>query len=256
MSTKQVQTFAGLEFEFQFYDDTCMQERGSILTTVQNHFHPSYIAGLVAATYGRPNIKQAVLDALSPFQMMSKSWMSSLVAYAIQQVANEEYDGHYPDFNLRYHGSWFGQSAHLDNQHVDGPQVESMTLIDLDENAMDVARHMSVDKCAGLGNNVAYVVGDALDYPFASEERNVVIWNGVEHFPKGSVQKFIAQAPRGTLFCLQGTDMPAPDHINPVIEISDLYDPEAEMRNDHLLYFGGLMTCSFARRFAVAVYKR
>ncbi len=190
-------TFGGVKF-------VCKDSQS--FSRVLNEVLPlGYISFLVAKTYDDPGLKQQVLDALSPFQLVSKAWAVS----TLKQVNIFR--------NIYYPGSWLGQLAvsiqhtHKNDYARCGVTVEH-TLIDQDLRCCDVAKAAVAPY---IPSQCSVLVGDALTLK-PPVESSLFVWTGLEHFDLKKVRQLVRACPAGTTFLFQGTDMPAPDHINPI----------------------------------------
>lgn len=256
--TVYVKKFAGIDFHFDYSTHTLLgkESRRSFLFTpllLSNE----YMSSLVAESYRRDiDIKQQVLDALSPFQSMSKAWAAAVLDLVLNEVNDDECLK--PDLSVTHCGSWFGQQAAilLENNRFRSRLYEQ-TLIDLDLTAMLVAdRVLSI---YGKQDQIPYrnfAVSDVANYPFVGKDSNlnVVMWTGVEHFDPDQVKASVQTATDNTLFILQGTDMFAPDHINPIHKREDLVDwMVSDGQIQYTLYFLGTMQCPYGSRHCAAV---
>jgi hypothetical protein len=192
--------------DFTFGGVTFVCEDAQSFSRVLNEVLPlGYISFLVAKTYDDPDLKQQVLDALSPFQLVSKAWAVS----TLKQV-NIFRTTYYP-------GSWFGQLAtsihhtYKNDYARCGVTVEHV-LIDLDPRCSAVAKDVVTWY---LTRSPWIVVGDLFTLSPPTEP-SLFVWTGLEHFDLEKVRQLVHACPTGTTFLFQGTDMPAPDHINPI----------------------------------------
>lgn len=183
---------------------------------------------LVSHTYGASEARrQAVLDALSPFQVLSKLWLVSLIKPYLK-----EYD------NIVIVGSWFGQLAPM--IHHIAEENKFYLLIDIDPDACYVAN----DLTEKLGLNSRVLSADVFDIYLSDHLANLktlVVWSGVEHFHKAKATSWIqAQSSKLPIsWVLQGTDMAGDDHISPVFSPEDL---EHYFYNGSLVFQGALKT--------------
>lgn len=194
-------TFGGVEF-------SCTGVTSPDFSRTRNDVLPlDYTSFLVAKTYGASTeLRQQVLDALSPFQLVSKAWaISTLRCYPIFR-------------SLYYPGSWLGQLAiamqsAYQKDYVRHGFKASHTLIDLDSQCSAVAGEAAGIFLADAKSKV--LVQDIFDLEPPSEGA-LIVWTGLEHFDLDKVRRWIHQCPTGTTFLFQGTDMPAPDHVSPI----------------------------------------
>ena len=189
---------------------------------------------LVSHTYGASEVRrQAVLDALSPFQILSKLWLTSLLKLYVRDYNN-----------VVIVGSWFGQLAPMIHQVSEGKKF--YLLVDIDPTACYVAN----DLTEKLGLNARVLSADVFDIYLSDHLANLktlVVWSGVEHFHKAKATSWIqAQSSKLPIsWVLQGTDMAGDDHISPVYSPEDL---------EHYFYdgspvFQGELKTSLGSRF-------
>ncbi len=191
-------TFGGVKF-------SCKDASPSFSRILVDILPLDYISFLVTYTYSAPCLKQPVLDALSPFQLVSKAWAVSALKYV-------------PSFkSVYYPGSWFGQlavSVHhtYKSDHARHGNTVEHTLVDLDLRSCDVAKAVIAPY---MPRQHIVLVGDALTLRPPTEP-SLFLWTGLEHFNLEKVKQFVRRSLPGTTFLFQGTDMPAPDHISPI----------------------------------------
>lgn len=205
--------FAGLNFQFTHFYAPSVPNVHEVRGIV-GKLPISVVSHLVGCSYTGHG--QAVLDALSPFQLMSKAWATRILRNLMWGPK-----GNYQHVEHVYIGSWFGQQAlldHLDNHpSINGhcPGRGHTELIDKDELAMIVARKIRegfIDKEHDL---ITYSVCDAMAKPLKwsdSKYPGIVVWNGLEHFHPREAAAYVQNAPAGTTFLCQATNMPADDH--------------------------------------------
>jgi len=80
------------------------------------------------------------------------------------------------------------------------------------------------------------------------DRKTLVVWTGIEHFDPVQIQQFVDRMPKHWTYLLQGTNMPAPDHINPVCCVEDL----SKYFNTEPLVKGEMKT-PLGSRFMIAV---
>lgn len=214
-------TFGGLSYELG-YSSTADSERDKKAEYLHAHLPIDLVSGLSALTYKYPQLKQQVLDALSPFQIISKQWACS--------VLNSVLADSYPRSPFVYFGSWFGQLNSIMSRRIPGYGQRRVTLVDLDPLACEAARDLlaaDVWQKATKGS-VSVVCGDALNFDLSAyaEEQGaepIVVWTGIEHFDREKVKDYIRDHEDcSALYLLQGTNMPADDHIHLIKECYDL----------------------------------
>lgn len=209
------------------------------------------VCGMSRLSYHMPQFKQEVLDALSPFQIVSKLWAAGI----IRNVADYE---HSPD-RIAFFGSWFGQQSALLSRQIRGYSNNEVFLVDKRKDACEAAEFLlRGDDKHSEGGNVKIVQQDALtwEFPAVNEKiagfvNDLVVWNGIEHFDMLGVAEYINAHPK-VAFCLQGTDLQDPDHINLVKSINDLIEILSDDRREQICYAGQIQ-CEFASRFMLFV---
>lgn len=170
------------------------------------------VCGLSSQSYARPEIKQQVLDALSPFQVVSKLWATSV----LNKILGDDYERS----PMVFVGSWFGQLNALMSRRLNNYVTRDVVMLDMDPGACAVARWMvEQDQWQSPTDQVKVVLGDALQFDlsvFADEHAAspIVVWTGVEHFDPQAVKNYIRDhSGAKAVYLLQGTNMPAPDHV-------------------------------------------
>lgn len=188
-------TFGGVTF-------SCEGDRGSIKQTLNGLLPLSYVSFLVAQSYNSPELRQQVLDALSPFQLVSKAWAVAVLRHEI--TARYVY----------YPGSWLGQLAVAIQNKYRADYSLKHFLIDKDPVCSEVARQAMSMYIPGTP---CVMETDVFSTSLPEyEERSLVVWTGLEHFDLEKVRGWVHLCPAGTTFLFQGTDMPAPDHVSPI----------------------------------------
>lgn len=197
-----------MEFTFGGVSFACPDASITFPQVLDSLFPLDYVSFLVAKTYDDASgtgIKQQVLDALSPFQLVSKAW----AVHALRRVSIFR-----PCY---YPGSWLGQLAvavqHAYRKDYDrnGFQL-NQTLVDLDPECCAVARDAAR---RFLSEEYSVLTLDVHDLAPPSEP-SLVLWTGLEHFDLEKVRLWVHDCPAGTTFLFQGTNMPAPDHVSPI----------------------------------------
>jgi len=202
-----------MRFTFGGVDFSCKDATPSFHRTLNDLFPLSYVSFLVAKTYGEDTgIKQQVLDALSPFQIVSKAWAVNSLRYV-------------PIFrSVYYPGSWLGQlpvavqNGYQKDYNRYGYTV-SHVLIDKDPVCSAVASVAVGTHLVGTLSKV--LVQDIYDLAPVSEP-STFVWTGLEHFDLEKVRRWVRSCPTGTTFLFQGTDMPAEDHVSPISSPKDI----------------------------------
>jgi hypothetical protein len=214
----------GVSYEIE-YD---VAYSGSKETEFLHSYLPTdLVCSLVSNSYERPEWKQQVLDALSPFQIISKQWVCSVLS----DVMKDSYERS----PFVYFGSWFGQLNSLMSRRVQNYFARDVVMIDLDSSATEMSRRVLADDHWQLpsAENVKIITGDALAFDLAAfaEEQGaapIVVWTGIEHFDPDDVKAYLHdQRESNAMYLLQGTNMPAPDHkalITSCLQLEQYFD--------------------------------
>lgn len=203
-----------------------------------------YQTELVSMSYGtyERSIKQDVLDALSPFQMVSKLWLTSLlVSRKIPHWGLLQDPTSYVLI-----GSWFGQAMAMLRSRTDcvGYLFERpITLIDKDP----LASRLGIQLLEKQFTNASFVTDDVFNVEIPGT-RNLFLWPGVEHFQEQDVMDHIAAHDKGNVWILQGTNMTDADHKNPINYVSQLL----RYFHDGQVLYTGELKCNLGTRFMVA----
>lgn len=207
---EKVFRYAGIDFEITSWRKPLGMLPGTSDLPIE------IVSMLAAETYGT-NKQQSVIDALSPFQIMSKAMaVRGLEAMMLLKGPRNN--------DLVYFGSWFGQQAILDYLWWAKTPVswrpgaiDSLTLVDLDQKALDISERLLSQVSASLVGiaevETQFKACDALGYyPKWSDAPGIIIWTGLEHFDQNKAARYIRYAQPGTRFLIQATDMPGEDH--------------------------------------------
>lgn len=212
----------GTEYSIEYSDTLSYQEEEFKGTEYLDSNLPiDLVSGLVSQSYARPDIKQQVLDALSPFQVLSKLWATSVLS----KIIGEDYERS----PFVYIGSWFGQLNSLMSRRVDNYLTRDVIMLDMDPTACAVSKWLvEHDQWQSPTTQVKVILGDAMlfDLSVLADDQAaspIVVWTGVEHFDPKAVKSYINDhAGAKAVFLLQGTDMPAPDHVGLVHSCEEL----------------------------------
>lgn len=201
-----------------------------------------YVSELTRHTYVENlDMKQSVLDGLSPFQIMSKLWATEAVIHFTVDPLGVERPSQYV-----FVGSWFGQLPAMVWSHnkcpshfVEAPKV----FIDKDHHAMYVS-----EQCTKrVIPNCDYFPFDLFDGDLTPLHRQMVVWTGMEHFPKAKVEQWIkTMRAVPSTWVVMGTDRPEYDHVNPVRSVDDL---EHYFHGGKVLYRGHLSEPTLGNRY-------
>lgn len=238
MNSVRVLRYAGLQCGFLETD------RFKFPDTMDSKY-VEYLSALVTHSYGGDEgVRQAIFDALSPFQTISKLW----AVYQLQQFAPALLEGQQ---NFIFIGSWFGQLPMMFDRAYRHDYkrygISSKLLVDKDHTAQYIAEKA----LHGRLSNVEFECADIFNKNFQLDTSNdpIIVWTGIEHFYSEQVDQRIQEWRRpGMRFLLQGTNMPAEDHVNPVNSISDL---EQYFHGGQVKYQGQLET-TLGTRYMVA----
>lgn len=212
----------GTDYTIAYSDSDASQvEEFKVTEFLDSNLPIDLVSGLVSQTYARPEIKQQVLDALSPFQIASKLWAVSV----LHKIIGDDYERS----PFVYFGSWFGQLNSLMARRIANYVTRDVMMFDIDPQACSVARWIvEQDQWQQPTNQVKAILGDALQFDlsaFADETAAspIVVWTGVEHFDAEAVKRYIKDHEGAkAVYLLQGTDMPAPDHVGLVSSCEEL----------------------------------
>lgn len=189
-----------------------------------------YISALTSLTYDpdlgdrRPSFVQAVLDACSPFQLVSKFLAADLV---VDALAQRDVEPNAPDI---YHiGSWFGQLAAITNAYG-----RNHFLIDKDPWCAWVTDRILPMVFRSRTRSYRSRTVDVAEFKHpilgsAAAKEDFVTWTGLEHFDPRTVQEYIKNAPNLVTYIFMATDMPAPDHVYPYTSVSSILEVLADL---------------------------
>lgn len=220
------------------------------------------VSGLVNASYAFPEHKQSILDALSPFQLMSKFWVSSVLGTVLTRMDVPSGTAGYAS-QFVFPGSWYGQQLSLLRRNSSLSLIAPI-LVDLDPVACDIANALGRADPYGFGtvrdehtarvHNLDIFSPEYQRLPIVGDA--VYVWNGLEHFDPALVKKFVSDRP-GSIFCVQGTNMVHRDgdHVDECLvstteELYEKFFPE-----DRSVLFEGTLSCFVGDRFMLVVDK-
>lgn len=218
-----------MKFSFGGVDFLCEGDHGYIKQTLKSLLPLDYVSFLAAQSYNSHDLRQQVLDALSPFQLVSKAWAVSVLRHEIT------------DRYVYYPGSWLGQLAvAIHHKYKDDHSLKHV-LIDKDPVCSEVARQAMSLYAPGMPCVMATDVFSTSLPEY--QKRSLVMWTGLEHFDLNKVRDYVHYRPfaSGTTFLFQGTDMPAPDHISP-ISSPDVILAALDIDPDSVYYKGSLLS--------------
>ena len=199
------------------------------------------VSGMSRLTYSNPKMVQQVLDALSPFQLMSKMWAAQICATFLDNTREGQSITH-----ATMPGSWLGQqSAFLCRASRTYSDVQ-VSMIDSDYQAVQAAKLLHTWDSYHNRMNVDFVHSDIFSDSLNDDENNLenslskrlIIWNGLEHFDPEKVKKFLQKS--NASICLQSTSMKAEDHSHTVNCIEELLEYLPDRYADRGYYAGSL----------------
>jgi hypothetical protein len=218
----------GTEYSISYSDTMEYQEEEFKATEyLDSNLPADLVCALMSSTYGRSDaFRQHVVDSMTPFQVASKLWACSVLS----KILGDDY-GRSP---FVYPGAWFGQLNALMARRMADYITREVVLLDLDPEACSVANWvLQSDQWQSPTDQVKIVQGDALTFDlsaFADEcaADPIVVWTGIEHFDPQAVKNYIRDhSGAKAVYLLQGTNMPAPDHvglINSCEELEQYFD--------------------------------
>lgn len=215
------------------------------------------VCGLSAASYEFPDQKQNILDALSPFQIASKLWSTSISCDVIDEIGNDQ------KLMVVFPGGWYGQQSALMCRRSHEYRSAMKCVIDKDKKSLDV--FMKLIECDPYHKMFApsYVCADFfadIDWNGQSEELKskivsmreggnfVYVWNGIEHFDEDEVKDLIVNCPEAT-FVMQSTNMKHDDHSALCESLEYLCD---YVPMDRDIMYKGELKCDLGSRFMIA----
>ena len=201
------------------------------------------VCGLAAMSYQFPEQKQPILDALTPFQIVSKIWSSQCVQDVMQLEDSVEHQ------QMIFVGSWFGQQSAMMARWAGGYGEWTVQLVDKDLEACRVAQTLLRTDSYHRRLQPKVVNRDIFELTF--DPGTLFVWNGLEHFESSDVEAFLEKHTE-CAFVFQSTSMPANDHINLANDISDLLTVLPTGWDDGILYKGELST-QIGSRYMMAV---
>ena len=201
------------------------------------------VCGLASASYTFVDQKQAILDALTPFQIVSKIWSSQCVQDMMMlEDANEVQ-------RLVFVGSWFGQQSAMMARSAQSYQEWKVQLVDKDPEACRMAQ--ALIRMDAYHRRVQPVVTPRDVFDLTFEPGSLLVWNGLEHFDANAVSTFLERHSECAVV-FQSTSMPAHDHVNLASCVDDILRAVPEDWDDGVLYKGELTT-DLGSRYMMAI---
>lgn len=214
------------------------------------------VTGLANLSWSFQDQRQAILDALSPFQILSKMWATYIAGEALALSGQKEVRAVFP-------GSWFGQQLSLLRRNS-RLRLHHPILIDMDPRAVEFSKSL-LFTCDpfGLGDGEKKAIFHAGDI-FSKEVQDhedwmglpddtLFVWNGLEHFDPEKTKELISKWPSAS-FCLQSTNMEAEDHNFTCESIEDLLSYVPADRKADIRYVGEIQA-DFGTRYMVMFNK-
>lgn len=233
------------EFEVAGLDFTIEEEANFQINPMAALTLPiALVSGLAAASYQFPEQKQAILDALTPFQIVSKVW-SALCTQRMMSLADAD-----EAEKLVFIGSWFGQQSAMMARSAPDYKSWSVQLVDKDPDACRVAQ--ALIRCDSFHRRVAPVVTPRDVFELTFDPGSILVWNGLEHFDSAQVETFLSRHTECAVV-FQSTSMPANDHVNLAHSVDDILKAVPSGWDDGILYRGELIT-SLGSRYMMALH--
>ena len=202
----------------------------------------SLVCGMSRASYEFVEQKQALLDALSPFQIVSKMWSITATASMLERVPDTDH--------IVYVGSWFGQQSAIACRHIPNYGEFVITCVDKDPAATHVGRYLLKCDSYHRRNLPDFVTKDIFEMSF--EANTLFVWNGLEHFDANEVEKFLERHTECS-FIFQSTSMEAADHTNLAHDVEDLLNVLPAAWDDGIVYRGEI-ECDLGSRYMMCVH--
>jgi hypothetical protein len=255
VSTERALALGGVFFSLSEYEDPD-DESNVTFRTPSLGLPADLVTGLVNLSWSYPDQKQAIFDALTPFQIMSKMWASHIVGESLSKTGQREVRAVLP-------GAWFGQQLSLLRRNARMRLIHPI-LIDMDARATEFSKSLlyTCDPFAvGDGLKEAlFHTNDIFDPEFQKHEDwmglpddTLFVWNGLEHFDPVKAKELIVRWPNAS-FCLQSTNMEAEDHNFTCESIEDLLDYVPAGRKADIKYVGEIQA-DFGTRYMVMFNK-
>lgn len=229
---------AGTQFERVLEEGKFFANPSSALT-----LPISLVCGMSSASYQFPEQKQALMDALSPFQIVSKFWSTMALNNLLMMDPDIE--------TIVYVGSWFGQQSALASRYVRNYLSWKVELVDADPEACRVAQYLINHDSYHQRNQPTVRIADIFTLRDKYQENTVFVWNGLEHFDNDEVEKFL-ESNTGSSFIFQSTSMEADDHTNLATDIEDLTSCIPPGWDD-IVYRGEILCELLGSRYMMAV---
>lgn len=200
------------------------------------------VAGLSKASYTFTEQRQAIFDALSPFQFMSKVW--SIGALSAMLDAD-------PDITeIVFVGSWFGQQSAMACRMLSRYSDYPVVLVDKDPEAHRVAQFLF--KCDSYHRRVAPSLLNKDIFEMQFDSGALLVWSGLEHFDDNEVEKFLERH-TGCSFIFQSTDMDADDHVNKAYDVDDILECLPAGWDEGICYRGEIECDDLGHRYMMCV---
>lgn len=201
------------------------------------------VCGISSASYQFPDQKQALLDALSPFQIVSKYWSTMALNIILEFDPDAEH--------VVYVGSWFGQQSAMATRTVMNYTNYGVDLVDKDPVACRIAQFLIKADPYHARCDPLVRTADIFDLSHKYRAGTVFVWNGLEHFDNNDVETFLEKNTEST-FIFQSTSMEAADHTNCAGHIDDLLSCLPVGWEDGIVYRGEIQ-CDLGSRYMLVV---
>ena len=200
------------------------------------------VCALSSASYNFSEQKQAILDALSPFQFVSKVWSIGALAQML------ELD---PDItDIVFVGSWFGQQSAMACRMVTNLNDYQVVLVDKDPEAHRVAQYLL--KCDSYHRRAAPTLLNKDIFEMQFDSGALFVWSGLEHFDDNDVEKFLEKH-SACSFIFQSTDMENDQHGNKAYEVDDILESVPAGWDSGVIYRGEIECEDLGHRYMMCL---
>lgn len=230
--------FAGTQFDLVRNEGIISANPSSMMTVPA-----ALVGGLSSASYQFPDEKQAILDALSPFQLISKYWSTMAMNHLLDIAPDTE--------KIVYVGSWFGQQSALAQRICREYNNYAVYLVDKDPVASRVAQYLIKHDAYHRRSEPTVWMKDIFMLSNEFPANTVFVWNGLEHFDSNDVEMFLEHNTESS-FIFQSTSMQANDHVNLAGDVDDILDVLPTGWDEGILYKGELQ-CDLGSRYMMVV---
>ncbi len=204
---------------------------------------------IAANSYRSVDTRLSALDAITPFQVMTRLWCSAGTSIQIHRL-------HHEPVRIIYAGSWYGQQLALDLvSKVNDDRVISADLVDIDSQAISISEYV-VGHYVSHPNlsDVVFNCRDVLTYHRDSPYPHVLVVSGAEHYDRDKLKQWITDESCRIVqpaVILLGTDMKAPDHVYSYSHYTSL---RSLLPSTYTVDYGGQMRTALGSRFMVVAH--